>query len=383
MAFRSLKTETSLPRSTKYVAPPQAESKESKSSMLCRLKQQAQGTGGFFKKHQQSFAEKLQKGLRLASGLTTAQKKDCSPEDSQDIPVALNINETATCSIEEDGQLAQNDGAGLVAALEQMGFDSVQVMDALAMLGGQPEDMDDVLQVLRAMDENRQVAAEKASEELSLSTATLSTSEDSNLLQEDLVLKTVDPGEPKQESSPVPPSHLLPMPSRSCCGSAEFEAAMAKVRPVVRPRVDAEVVQALQRMGFSQAYICEASMLHASGASFEDLFETLLTMTGPAAASLGAQVSSTAFSSCTLSEKEGPCAIKSEGMAAEERNADAVGCDQSPRDLEPSMQQVAAIVVASVLSKVAIAATATQEEAAALKHMLKGSPRTSPVVGGA
>jgi hypothetical protein len=146
-----------VPLVSQEVLPSDNAAVVAKPSMMSRFKQQLEQTGGFFKKQQHAFIDKVskglnQKGLHFFGGKTSGEKNDAPEQAFQATPL---------CADENDAILAAKDSCldtDWAARLEQMGFDRASVVEAVQILGGQPRDMDELLQVLAVMSTRKEHA---------------------------------------------------------------------------------------------------------------------------------------------------------------------------------------------------------------------------------
>jgi hypothetical protein len=190
--------------------------------MLTRFKQQAQETGAFLKKQQQTFSQQVQKGIKMATYLNSAQKKENHLEHSQEAP----IGSTAVLGRRDEHSFMRNpeqvgfDQMGeWTSALVQMGFERSHICEAADMLGGQPHQMDDLLQA---------VVAIAASEEKDICGGASSSSMPSSSSEE----KDICGG---ASSSSMPSSSNLAearLASEACPADAKPEPSIDKVVPL-------------------------------------------------------------------------------------------------------------------------------------------------------
>lgn len=136
-------------------------SKDSMSSVLTKLKQQAWETGGFFKKKQQALLEKVQKGLNLTvppAAEQQTQARQMSAGARQQPQSGLRSRPAQTKSAEKPAQEEENGSresieekrAAWTGALEQMVFEPGDIQESLMLLGKRALQIDDVIQVLAA-----------------------------------------------------------------------------------------------------------------------------------------------------------------------------------------------------------------------------------------
>jgi hypothetical protein len=190
------------------------------------LKQQVQETTGFLKKQQQSFADKVQKGFKMTPNFKFGQQKNkqVKKEDKEGfMTYSLNPADVKDEIVFDDAGVVVD--PAWLARLEQMGFKSSQVFDAAAMLGGQPEQMEDLLQVLVAM-----TASDEADVE-NLFFFKVETMQQDGREQEASAAMHEEESSTSLPPPPLPaplspPSPPMRMPSMSACGSIEFEMAM-------------------------------------------------------------------------------------------------------------------------------------------------------------
>lgn len=245
---------------------------DSKPSVLSMFKQQVQETGGFFKKTQQALAEKVQKGIKMTSNLTSGQKKEPAEKKEDGIDPAW------------------------VSSLEQMGFEASKIHEAAAMLGAQPEHMDDLLQVLVTMHSSSDPAsaseppvtpaaapAPVASFAVPAPVANLpktATKELCNDKSSSIAVPRLGPMHP--------PTFHVQFPARSAVGSgsAEYELAadnydFTRSLSPQNEGLSHSAFVSLQQMGFAPGAIDQAVNILGKKSSFEDLFDILLAMGSP------------------------------------------------------------------------------------------------------
>jgi hypothetical protein len=124
----------------------------SKQGMMSRLKQQVEQTGGFLKKQHQAFTDKVSKGLSQKGFKILGGRKSCEMDasDQKSQPTQLRVDDREATLLGKD--------SGLVATFEEMGFDKASVAEAMEILGGEPRDFDDLLQVLTVVDTSKKNA---------------------------------------------------------------------------------------------------------------------------------------------------------------------------------------------------------------------------------
>jgi Holliday junction resolvasome RuvABC DNA-binding subunit len=224
---------------------------DSKTSILSMFKQKAEETSCFFKKQKDALAEKVQKGMKMTSNMTPSGQRKGTEERAKPSNPQKNV--------------------GLDPAwmeqLEQMGFEASKVHEAVAMVGGQPEQMDDLLQVL-----------------VSMHASSVSTTSASAAPTKPAPTATAAP----QLSRPQVTHKEPPLPSMCAVGSAEFEmssdrrSAAQVTRSAAKSQMHSpSAVQSLEQMGFQQKSIHMAIARLPPNAAFEELFNLLLAMGAP------------------------------------------------------------------------------------------------------
>jgi Holliday junction resolvasome RuvABC DNA-binding subunit len=370
------------------------------------MKQQMQETTGFFKKQKQAFADKVHKGL--GKTFMSGSKKD-------------NQDQITDTSATHRGVVPAPPSQGLepewVSSLAQMGFREAQVQEASAILGGQPEQMDDLLQVLAAMSaSSAPQPVFKTQPETKHHQETTTTPSEANVAP--MTVQAPPPPiqtttKPQEDPAPEPVSVMLPLPARSC-GSAELEEASAKYRMSQKdhpqrscgPALSPSALTSLQHMGFASDTIQQATATLGSGASYEELFDMLLSMGSPLSPpiDIGASSSSDIDRCCAaarLPEEEADlgkfaataaCELIAESLqqAVEmEITEDVVApvpiAESAHKSLELrdiSNHKLAAAIVASVIAKAGAREKSAQYDESESKQ--NGSVATrSPVKGGA
>jgi len=122
---------------------------DSKSSVLSKLKEASGFAGGFLKKKQQAFAEKVQKGIKMTSGSFSSQQ-----DQAKDL---RNAAEAGPAEPQE--QIQQTKAAtpdDMVSTLEAMGFERNHISDAITYLGKRAANIDTVVELLVARASNRE-----------------------------------------------------------------------------------------------------------------------------------------------------------------------------------------------------------------------------------
>jgi Holliday junction resolvasome RuvABC DNA-binding subunit len=410
------------------------------------FKQQVQDTSGFFKKQQQALAEKVQKGFNMTSSIMSGQKKDASsktPEQRNDFaPPDRRSHTSAT-------------GAGglnpaWISALGQMGFEESQVEEAAVMLGGKPDQMDDLLQVLVSMNESITTGGAAADKPVATpSVAPVESVRSTTTLPPPLATTTL-PQPPLPP--PLSPAHSPALASMSAVGSEEFEMAVDKHKLThsapkftQHKTLTPSAFLSLQQMGFTPEAIRQATTMMGPSSSYEELFDLLLTMGSPLSPPNSGTATSSTDGACaaarTDSVKPSLAAAATEtevadlaaaalvaemveeelGSLAQDVESDvplqselvqdvepdspppsnvfiieevepkatpeadsSVSYDDDKLELsEPSTREIAASVVALVISKVAAKSAFEHDSAQAAKHVSEGPFTASPVRGGA
>jgi len=400
-------------------------SSDSKLSMIARLKNQAHETGGFFKKQQHALAKKVQNGFKMVSRTAFQSQKRASVGGIQ-------ANTDAQAQAVGAESLA-TDAAPLdpswISALEQMGFDRPQILESAAMLGGQPSQMDDLLQVLLVMgasSEGSNCEDHPPSGASAFTSCAMASSHDRSVAGSGAEPATPPPPLPPPLSPP--PQLSPPFPALSAVGSAEFEMASG---PLARSHgLDVATLEVLQGMGFTADTIQEALALLGPSAHFDDLFDVLLLMRPhqngnqtaspndaivaaaalPASGQLVQEDSFAMASSLARERQESPdnesitlCQqavqdLELKGLVSSDRALDEVPnvTDKETDDLEikdmpeaattaesaPLAPALAAAVVAMVIAKVSERESQPVDDAAPEKHA-HGPVHASPVRGGA
>jgi len=261
-----------------------------------------QETTGFFKKKM----DKMQKGL--GKTFMTGQKKNSQEQISDTSATEQTFRQ---CLQPPAGQDPISLNPKWVSALAQMGFQETQVLEAATILGGQPEQLDDLLQVLSAMNASSPPSPVfKTEPEVQHHQETTTTPTNVNAPTTTNVQAPPPPMQttttmretPVAEPEPV----MLPLPARACA-SAELEEASERYRMSQQarqqgsgePALSPSAMISLQKMGFATDTIQQASATLGSRASYEELFDMLLAMGSPLSPpNTGGAASSTDVDSC-------------------------------------------------------------------------------------
>lgn len=354
--------------------------------MLARFKQQVQETGGFLKKQQQAFAEKVtsskshlqQQGQKHETKICRFESIPKEESRTQEHPVVVSSDVTRSI-VSANGGISKSTRLPSVNPLwlkraQRMGFENEQIYEALELIGGQPNTMEDLLQVLTAMNESRVGSAG-----IGKHSSTIRSS-----------MPVSYPAHKEAASHSYPARALPPLPSVSACGSVEFESASDKLKLLYSapslsawqsvPRLDERSFQALQRMGFSHLEILKATRSLADDASMDDLFDYLM-----AHQKRGADISLPEMPSGV----EAPCSVKensetnSTSIDNSSRNTSA-DVDASTIEASPETfnRRLARVVIASVIEKVG-KSDPRQCRTASSKKMKDALGQLSPQHGGA
>lgn len=252
------------------------------------LKQQAQETGGFFKKQQQFFAEKVQKGFKMTSILASGQKKNTNLDGKAQMNDFSEVG-SKQCNESVKGKADTRVNPAWIVVLEQMGFDASQVNEAAAMLGGQPEHMDELLQVLVTMNASTEpTTTEGSNPEKAANFEATSASLPSEHVQEKVESVDAPPLPPPISTPPSPP----PLPTMSAVGSADYEMAVDRYRllhtapsavpkPPAARQLSVDEFEGLRMMGFTPEAIYQATSFLDGNSNRDDLFDLLVAMGSP------------------------------------------------------------------------------------------------------
>jgi len=341
------------------------------------FKQQVQETSGFLKKQQQALAEKVQKGLNMTSSIMSGQKKDVSSKTTD-----LNHDFTPPARPSQAHATVGALNPAWITALEQMGFQAAKIEEAAALLGGKPQQMDDLLQVLVTMNESSASGGTAAREPVANPSPVSSLPTDSKQVESRSTTTRPPPlattTMPQQSlPPPVSPTHSPGLASKSAVGSEEYEMAVDKHKLIhTAPKftqhktLTPSAFMSLQQMGFTADAIHQASGRMRPNSTYEELFDLLLAMGSP----LSPPNSGTAASS-TDGASAAACAAYQEVKVNQDAAAET--------EVEPTNREIAASVVSFVLAKVAAKSASSPKWTKEAKHVVEGPFTASPMRGGA
>jgi hypothetical protein len=337
----------------------------------------------------------------------------------------VTFRQAETLAKEHELKVSQTHNTGpnpaWASKLQAMGFDKAQIMEAFAILGGPPRQIDDLLQVLNVLSDSKQSTTMRTSEQEATQAPDVSLSSSSTNGDTSITTKRGSMPESRlpqkenslQERQEQVPSHGSPMrsPPSSNCASA-FSVALAKresMPSAKQPWLDENVFQTLQRNGFSRDFVCQAVIFLGKRASLEDLFAMVSTMEPVDSTDVVCSDTKLAEEIYHISPKiEEASSLGVEGSAILRQAAQEVSdqptahtseeivmlpsghtevLDQKAfdaRGLVASDEKLAATVLATVFKKVAMGFLPPQDETRPEKIIVNESlSLSSPVVGGA
>jgi hypothetical protein len=215
--------------------------------MLARFKQQAQETGAFLKKQQQTFSQQVQKGIKMATN--SAQKKENPLEHPQEAPIA---STAAVGHREEQSYMRNPEQVGLdqmgewTSALAQMGFKRSHICEAAGMLGGQPQHMEDLLQAVLAIaaSEEKDICSSASSSSMPSSSGLAEARLASEALPADAEPKpSIDKDVPLATQQPPLPAALSPSLEPCLFASENVVVAEDKMMQSAPPKLDVAIVE--------------------------------------------------------------------------------------------------------------------------------------------
>jgi hypothetical protein len=341
----------SAPRTASDSAPCTSEGNK---SMLARFKQQAQETGVFLKKQQQAISQQMQKGIKMATSVKPGQKKENASHDIQ-VPHATITAESGKSDDKiydsKQENIGFNEMGEWFSTLTQMGFEKPHIYEAARIVGGVPEHLDDLLQVVVAIaaSEERESCGGASSSLMPAASSSMTEEkppESEPLLASSAHEPSEDPPIPLDLQPPLPPPLSPPPPCASACGSTRFETCDEKARILqsATPKLDTRIFEGLQEMGFESESIYAAFEVLGVEASMDDFFDLLLRMPDNSQVSIQTQLDASAGSAEVLYEVS--------GFESEEDVRSLSGLDLAP--IESSAKDLAAAIVAAAIEKASL-----------------------------